>query len=131
MKQTFLILLSISIFIGILGCGPNQEEKQLKEFIRAHVEKVKPLEREANLAYWNASISGNAEDYDRSSKLQLELNQIYSNEKEFLYLKSLKESEQIKDPLLARQLTVLYNTYLPNQIDSVLMEKMVIIYLTS
>jgi peptidyl-dipeptidase A len=125
MKQLYSILLSILIFIMILGCGLNQEEKQLQTFIETHVEKVKPLEKEANLAYWDASISGKSEDYDRSSKLQLQLTKIYSSKDNFTYLKSLKESGQIKNPLLARQLTVLYNSYLKNQIDSVLMKQII------
>ncbi len=125
MKKIFVVLLSISILIMILGCGHNQEEKQLKEFINSHVEKVKPIEKAANLAYWDASISGKSEDYDRSSELQIKLNKIYSNKEDFEYLKSSKVSDRIKDPLLARQLNVLYNNYLENQIDSFLMQQIV------
>jgi peptidyl-dipeptidase A len=125
MKYIVVALLSLSIAILILGCGLNQEEKQLKEFIRSHVEKIRPIEKEANLAYWNASISGKSEDYDRSSELQIKRNQIYSNRKDFEYLKSAKSSGRIKDPLLARQLDVLYNDYLQNQMDSVLMQQIV------
>ncbi len=125
MKKLIVVLLSISILIMILGCGLNQEEKQLKEFISSYVEKVKPVEKEANLAYWNASISGKSEDYDRSSELQIKLNEIYSNKEDFEYLKSAKASGKIKDPMLARQLNVLYNDYLQNQMEPALMKQIV------
>ncbi len=125
MKKLTVVLLSISIWVLILGCGLNQEEKQLKEFINSRVEKIKPVEKEANLAYWNASVSGKSEDYERSSELQIKLNKIYSDKEDFEYLKSAKASGKIKDPLLSRQLNVLYNDYLQNQIDSVLMQQIV------
>ena len=125
MKKILVAALSISILIMILGCGLNQEEKQLKEFIRSHVEKVRPVEKEANLAYWNASISGKSEDYDRSSELQIELNKIYSSKEDFEYLKLSKASGRIKKPLLARQLDVLFNDYLQNQIEPALMQEIV------
>jgi peptidyl-dipeptidase A len=48
-------------------------ENKLKGFIANYEERVKPLYTESNLAYWDASISGKAEDWARSENAQLKL----------------------------------------------------------
>jgi peptidyl-dipeptidase A len=109
----------------LVGCGSNAKERKLQRFITAHEEKVKPMMKEANLASWQAANTGKAEDYDQVSKLTLQLRQVYSNTDEFTFLKETKESGQIKNALLARQLDVLYNAYLENQIEPELLKKIV------
>ena len=110
---------------ALAGCGKNPEEKALQQFIEHHVQIVEPLYRESNLASWQASASGKEEDYRRSAELELKLKKVYANREEFQKLKAWKESGKIKDPLLRRQLTLLYNAYLRAQIDTALMKQMV------
>jgi peptidyl-dipeptidase A len=107
------------------GYAYNAKENQLKEFIAAHVAKVKPLDKEANLAWWDAYTTGDPKAYDRNSELTLQIRRIYSDPTEFAFLKELKQSGQVKDPLLARQLTVLYSSYLANQIEPELLKQIV------
>jgi len=113
--------------IGILAFGRPSDEKEtkLENFIASHVEKVKPLRKQANLARWRASITGAPEDYATLNALELKICQIYSNSEEFAFLKELKESGQVKDPKLIRQLDRLYNEYLENQIEPELLKKIV------
>jgi peptidyl-dipeptidase A len=103
----------------------TEKEKQLEKFIAAHVEKVEPMLKTANLAYWDAANSGKPEDYNKVSKLTLEIRQVYSNPQEFAFLKETKESGQIKDQMLARQLELLVNGYLENQIEPELLKSIV------
>jgi len=107
------------------GYADNAKENQLKEFIASHVAKVKPLDKEANLAWWDAYTTGDPKAYDRNSELTLQIRRIYSDPTEFAFLKELRQSGQVKDPLLARQLTVLYNSYLANQIEPELLKQIV------
>ena len=113
------------VTVIVCGCAPSAKEKQLEKFITAHVEKVKPMLKQTNLASWDAAISGKDEDYDKSSKLTLEIRQVYSNPQEFAFLKETKESGQVKDAILARQLELLSNAYLENQIEPELLKKIV------
>jgi len=113
------------MLLVLSGCGTITKEQQLARFINSHVSKIEPLNTRANYAYWDASTTGKAEDYDRYKKLQLEIRQIYSNRREYAFLKTLKESGEIKDARLARQLDKLYYSYLPNQMDPALMKKIV------
>ena len=125
MKKLMTTMLPIMLTILLIGCGQNAEEKQLNDFINKHVEKVKPLSKEVNLAYWQAATTGNDEDYQKYSELDLELRQIYSNSEDFTYLQEMKRSEKIHDATLTRQLNVLYNNYLENQIEPELLKEIV------
>jgi len=115
----------MAINVAIVGCAHIEKEKQLQQFISAHVEKIKPMEKAANLASWQAANSGKSEDYDKASELTLQLRQVYSSAEEFAYLKQTKEAGQIKDGVLARESEVLYNAYLENQIEPELLKKIV------
>jgi peptidyl-dipeptidase A len=120
-----IFLTFATMLTSIVLLPGNIKEQQLQSFINAHVDKIKPLVKQVNLAYWDAAISGKPEDYNRVSGLTLEIRQIYSNPDEFGFLKEMKKTGQIKEPLLARQLDSLYNAYLSNQIEPELLKQIV------
>ena len=119
--MTMMTLLSAALD----GCGRNAEEQALQQFIAQRVKVIEPLYRESNLANWQASASGKVEDYKRSAELELKLKEVYASREDFAKLKAWKESGKIKDPLLKRQLTILYHSYLRAQIDTTLMKQIV------
>ncbi len=125
MKNLKIISLLLTVIVFITGCAPQTEESQLQKFIQAHVRKVKPLEKKASLAYWKAANTGNPEDYDKVSELTLKIRKVYSNPRDFAFLKDIKDSKEVKNPLLARQLLVLHNAYLANQIEPQLLKEIV------
>lgn len=107
------------------ACTPRNSENELRAFITNHVALVEPKLRAMNLAAWNASATGEKKYYDEQAATELEVRTIYSNRAEFEKLARWKASGQINDTLLQRQLTVLYNTYLTNQIDTTLLRRIV------
>ena len=115
----------LTIGVVMFGCAPNAKEAELDEFITSHVEKIKPMAKDVSLASWEAAISGKPEDYDKVSELTLKIRQVYSNPQEFAFLKDAKDSGQITDAILTRQLDVLYNSYLESQIAPELLKKIV------
>lgn len=125
MKKLMIVGALAAAILAPRGYAANVKEKALKDFIAAHVEKIKPLEKQANLASWDAAVTGDPNAYDRSSRLTLEMRRIYSDANDFAFLRDLKNSGQVKDKLLARQLTVLYNAYLANQIEPELLRQIV------
>jgi peptidyl-dipeptidase A len=102
-----------------------QLEEQLKLFIKEYESKVVELSKETSLAYFNASISGKTEEYQRCSELQLELNKIYADKSDFAKLKKFKDSDSISDPTLKRQLDLIYNSYATNQFDENILEQII------
>ena len=125
MKKTSITVLMFSTALILFGCRYNLKEKQLEKFVAAHVKKIEPISTQANLTYWDASITGKSEEYDKLSQLQLRISQIYSNPQDYFFLKDTKESGQVKEARLARQLEKLYYSYLRNQIEPELLEKLV------
>lgn len=125
MKTLSTLVIVLTISVVLFGCAPNAKEAELDEFITSHVGKIKPMAKEVSLASWEAAISGRPEDYDKVSELTLKVRQVYSDPQEFAFLKDAKESGQVTDAILARQLDVLYNSYLESQIEPELLKKIV------
>jgi peptidyl-dipeptidase A len=98
--------------------------RSLSSFLESHVSRVEPLSREVNLAYWNATISGKKSDFDRYANLQLELQTVYSDRKSFEDIRAWRSSG-VNDPFARRQVELLHNDYLRNQIDPKLNEEIV------
>jgi peptidyl-dipeptidase A len=84
-------------------------QKEFLSFINKFDSVVHPLTKASALAYWNASISGNDEDWEKSEQLNIELTKVFANKEDFAILKRIKESNTITDDLLNRQLEVLFN----------------------
>ena len=124
MKSQSIISILVIIIIILSGCATTKEE-QLSGFIATHVKKIKPLVKESHLAYWQAANTGKSEDYDKVSKLEFEIRQIYSNPQEFALLRNIKDSKEVTDIELGRQLDILYNAYLQNQVEPQLLKRIV------
>lgn len=118
-----LVVLFIWIFFMIYANVFASDEDGLRTFIDKHVKLIKPLEKQLSLAYWDATQYGKSEDYERYADLSLALSLIYSNKDDFRTLKNFKKRNKIGDKLLKRQLEILYNSYLGNQIDQTLLEE--------
>ena len=118
-----ILLMALLSVIGIDGCKNNKikMQKELLTFIKKYDSVVQPLSKESSLAYWNASISGKDEDWKKSEDLNIQLTLVFSNKEDFATLRKIKESDAITDELLKRQLDVMYNAYLGNQVDPALL----------
>lgn len=118
-------LMIAALAVALTGCTQHAKDTEMQQFVTAHVEKIKPMERQSNLAEWKAENTGADADFDRASKLQLELRTVYSNADEFAYLKNAKDTGGVTDPRLNRQVNILYRDYLRNQIDPALLKQTV------
>lgn len=126
-KKPVIKFVLLIVLLSFFGCQ-NQEEKMVKEFkkfLENFEKRAIPAYKDYMLAYFNATISGKKEDYDKSSELQIKFNKIFSNKEDFSLLKKIKESNSITDELLNRQLDVLYRAYSKNQIDEKKLEEII------
>lgn len=114
----------LPLFFALLLPGCNgHNTRAARRFIEEHVARVAPVAREANLAYWEAATSGKAKAYDRYAELELQKRQIYSNPEEYAFIKKMKEQGGLNDPVLAREIELLYLSYLPNQMEPELLRE--------
>ena len=127
MKRTVLLVVTVLIISGFWSCTSKQEkmEKRMNAFISNYELKAIQLYKTSALASWNANISGTNEDYSRSEKASFEYAKIFTDSKSFAELKEIKESKAMKDPILVRQLELLYNSYLGGQVDTTLIAEQI------
>ncbi|MCF8243395.1 MAG: M2 family metallopeptidase [Melioribacteraceae bacterium] len=100
----------------------------LNDFLKFLIEyenKVVDLSKETNLAYFNATISGKPEDYQKASELQLKLSKVYSDKEDFERIKKFKESNELDDQVLKRQVELIYNNYASYQFNEELLKEII------
>ena len=127
MKRTTLVIITALAITTFWSCTSKQEkmENRMKAFISSYEKKAVPLYKESALAYWNANITGSTEDYAKSEKASFEYAKLFTDSIAFAELKKIKESQAMKDPLLIRQLELLYNGYLGGQVDTALIAEQI------
>lgn len=105
---------------------PADPSAAAKAFIDAHETKMRPLEMKANLAWWDANISGKDEDFARKEDAQNKIDAALSEPKPFVALKGIKaarDAGKLADAKLARQIDLLYLAYLEKQVPPDLLKK--------
>jgi peptidyl-dipeptidase A len=120
-----VLFLPIFFSFALISCSMRNDEKDLRAFIDRHLKIYEPKLKAMNLADWNANATGEKKYYDERATIEVEINKIYSNKHEYENLKEWKDAGNIKDQLLQRQLILLYNNYVKNQMDTALMRKIV------
>ncbi|MBC7821016.1 MAG: M2 family metallopeptidase, partial [Planctomycetaceae bacterium] len=128
LSRTWLRLASVSLgfwMLHSLAYGDDAMDARAKKFVEAHVAKMRPLEKESGIAWWDANTTGKDEDFQRKEAAQNKIDAALADPVVFRELKTIKESEKVSDKLLARQIDVLYLGYLEKQVDPLLLREMV------
>jgi peptidyl-dipeptidase A len=125
MKKLTLIIVSLLTLSILISCTSKQEkmEQRLKKFLMVYEEKVIPLYKEMAITSWNANISGTDADLAKSEKAAFDFDKFYTDKKAFAELKEIKESNAVLDPILKRELDLIYDSYLGNQVDTTLLSE--------
>ncbi len=93
-------------------------------FYENYVIMMSSAYRESALAYFNASIESNDENWNKAAEADKLVNKILSNKSMFEQIKSFKKSVDINDPIKKRQIEVLYNEFAPKQIETNLLNEL-------
>ncbi len=127
MKKNILLLTSVIVLTLLWSCTSKQAkmENRLKSFISSYEEKIIPLYKEMALTSWNANITGSDEDYAKSEKASFSYAKVFTDTERFKELKEIRDAAVVKDPILARQLELLYNSFLGGQVDTALIAEQI------
>ncbi len=123
------ILSFLLVFMLATSCNDvKQSEKILVHFIDRHVEQIKPIDKKLNQSIWMTYTGQNSfsellEESQKTDSLykniasppeyyQKLLNNVYDNASDFEMLKKLRNSELIQDPLLNKQLDILFKHFM-------------------
>lgn len=93
------------------------------QFIRDYEATIRPMEIEVSRRWWDANVSGKEDDYRFKEEAETRLDLRLADPKAFADLKAIRQAKP-SDPLLARQIEVLYLGYLSRQVDADLLKQM-------
>jgi peptidyl-dipeptidase A len=101
--------------------------EQARAFAQDYEARVAPMAEQLNLAYWDATTTGDSEAFTRAGEMELALRQQHADPAAFAQLGAWLDEPSITaaDPILRRQLERIHGSYAPNQIDAELMAQMV------
>jgi peptidyl-dipeptidase A len=121
----FSLFLFVAASMDLAMASPEVTDRARK-FVAAHEAKIRPLDKAAGIAWWNANISGQDEDFQKKIEAQNRIDAVLSDPDAFRQLKELHAlAEQIDDPVTARAIEVLYLVYLEKQVDPRLLKQIV------
>ncbi len=128
--NTMLRILAGGLVLGVVShsastlyaAAPQAADKQAQAFIARYLEEIRPLEIALNLTWWKANTSGKDEDFAAKVEAQNKYDAALANSERFAELKKLKEA-RLSDPLVARQIDVLYRIYLEKQVPPELLNR--------
>jgi len=97
-------------------------DEAARKFLTEHEATVRPLEIELNLAWWKANTTGKDADFAAKVEAQNRYDQALSNREKFAALKTIR-ADKPREPLMARQIELLYRAYLEKQVDPELLKR--------
>lgn len=103
----------------------DEPAARFRAFRDQYIERRTELETHWNSAGWAAYLSGDDADFERYRNFELQMRRFHSDREAFAMLRELRDGGQITDPMLRRQLEVIYLAYADNQIDDELMQRIV------
>lgn len=120
------------MFASFAGTTPTPRE-EFTALRDNYVSKVKPLEYEAKLAWWESATVGSDESYARREKADNELAKIHQDKETFKKLKRLRRLSQKSrgasaknlDDSMKRELELMYNEFVPYQADPKVTEQII------
>jgi len=124
---TFLLVSMVCVAPTVLG-GESENDARARRFVQYYETTVRPLEIEAARLFWNANVSGKESDFEKKQAAEEKLNEILSDPEKFAELKAIREGYQATDaqadPILKREIEILYLGCLSKQVDAKLLRKM-------
>ena len=114
-------LLILFAMYAAVDQGDNNDARA-REFVKEYEAAVRPLEIEVNRCWWVANISGKDEDFRLKEEAETKLNLKLSDPQTFARLKTIHDGK-IDDPILRREIHVLYLGYLSKQVEPKLLKE--------
>ena len=91
--------------------------KSVELFVHETVEAVRPLDKAYQLAEWDLAVSGTPEANQRNQEAQAKWMRFWADRNLYSQARRLHDGRAARDPLLARQLKLVYLTAARNQQD--------------
>lgn len=115
-----------ALMVGLMLLpGAARAEDDFVQIRDSYVQAVRPLQIEANQAWWEASTTGSESAYARREKADNAIAAMHADRALFAKLKALRASGGVTDPVQRRELEVMYRSFLPYQADPELTKRII------
>jgi len=116
--------------LGILvmsGCAKKLTDAEMRfaTLRDGYVKDYRPLQIESDRAWWVANTTGDPAAFKRQERSENALVELHSDHDIFAKLKALREGGGVDDPVMHRELDVMYRAFLPGQADPALQKRIV------
>jgi len=91
--------------------------REIAAFIKQHEGTVAPLYKDYSLKFWELSRNGNEQREKELVESKERYLKVYANKDDFKQLKAWKSAASQLPEIEARQFKLIYDTYVPNQIE--------------
>jgi peptidyl-dipeptidase A len=98
--------------------------QSVETFVRETVEAVRPLDKAWQLAEWESAVNGTPEANQRHQEAQAAWMRFWAERGRFAQAKRLHDARDTKDPLVARQLKLVYLSAARNQQDDATIDEL-------
>jgi peptidyl-dipeptidase A len=115
----------VSGTVDTASAAGSAAEAEVRGFIEAHVARLDPLLREANVAEWDAAIGGGGDAHARSAAARAAVKTLYSDAGNARRVRDWLASDEVRDPHLRRQLVLLDHEFTANQLPRETIEDLV------
>ncbi|HUK64030.1 MAG TPA: M2 family metallopeptidase [Dongiaceae bacterium] len=103
----------------------SDREQALAAFIGTHEQRYVPLHVAYNEAAWMLNVTGEERWGEEAERHKLAMHDTLSRPEDLRFLLACRDSGEVRDPLLARQLALLICEFTPHQIPRELHERIV------
>jgi peptidyl-dipeptidase A len=90
---------------------------EISDYIRGHENTVAPLLKDYNLKLWDLSLDGTEDREKALVEAKARFLKVYSNREEFRQVREWKSQGVDLDAVEARQLKLIHDTFVPNQME--------------
>jgi peptidyl-dipeptidase A len=90
---------------------------EVNKYVAQHTAVIRPLQKDYSLKFWELSLSGNEQLEKALVEAKERYLKIYNNPDEFRQIRQWKTSNSAADEIEARQLKLIHDTFVPNQIE--------------
>jgi peptidyl-dipeptidase A len=120
----FYSIFALSIMTACTN-STKRVEKEAGAFLRSLEKEIIPVYTGWNKSYFQATISGKDEDYNKVSENELAYSKLLADKTRFEKIRKFRENPAIKDSLIRRELDVMYNTMIRYQIDTAKLKRLI------
>lgn len=96
------------------------------EYVRRHEATIAPLQRDYSLRLWDLSLAGTNPEFEQAVvEAKERYLKVYNNQEEFRQLRQWKAAGLRVDELTGRQFKLIYDAFVPNQIEPAVLRDIV------